>query len=65
MSEGRVIGLGPVGVAGLVALVLGFLRRSFLLSLLGGAALAADLTMPELGGHAARSSHAPSDGETG
>jgi hypothetical protein len=65
VSEGRVVGLGPVGIGGLVALVLGFLRRSFLLSLLGGAALAADLTMPELGGYAARSSHPPGDGETG
>jgi hypothetical protein len=47
------IAFGPVGVAGLVLLAAGAVRRSLPLALLGGAALWADATRPELGGFAA------------
>jgi hypothetical protein len=47
------IAFGPVGVTGLVLLAAGAVRRSLPLALLGGAALWADATRPELGGFAA------------
>jgi hypothetical protein len=61
VSDERAFGLGPVGLVGVAALLLGFLRRSFLLALVGGAALAADVLMPELGGYAARTSSRDAD----
>lgn len=44
------IAFGPVGLAGWGLLLLGILRRSRALSLLGLAAVAADVTIAELGG---------------
>jgi hypothetical protein len=44
------IAFGPVGLAGCGLLLLGILRRSRALSLLGLAAVAADVTIAELGG---------------
>jgi hypothetical protein len=44
------LAFGPVGLAGWALLLLGILKRSRLLSLLGLAAVAADVTIPELGG---------------
>jgi hypothetical protein len=41
---------GPVGLAGWALLLLGILKRSRVLSLLGLAAVAADVTVAELGG---------------
>jgi hypothetical protein len=41
---------GPVGLAGWALLLLGILLRRRLVSLLGLAAVAADVTIPELGG---------------
>lgn len=54
------IALGPVGAAGAAALVVGVLRRSWPLALLGGAAVWADVTRAELGGWAA--ANAPRSG---
>ena len=52
MSEERKISLsfGPVGLGGWAFLLLGILKRSRVLSLLGLAAVAADVTVAELGG---------------
>ncbi|HLF68207.1 MAG TPA: hypothetical protein VI503_02600 [Gaiellaceae bacterium] len=44
------IAFGPVGLAGWALLLLGILARSRLLSLLGLAGVAADVTVAELGG---------------
>jgi len=44
------IAFGPVGLAGWALLLLGILARRRLLSLLGLAAVAADVTVAELGG---------------
>jgi hypothetical protein len=44
------IAFGPVGLAGWGLLLLGILKRSRVLSLLGLAAVAADVTVAELGG---------------
>lgn len=49
----RIVGFGPVGVAGSALLLLGILSRRRLLALLGLGAVVADVTMPELGGFAA------------
>jgi hypothetical protein len=58
------IAFGPVGLAGWALLLLGILTRRRLASLLGLAAVAADVTVAELGGfkamNEARSSGAPS-----
>ena len=43
-------GLGPVGIGGCVFLLLGILKRSRMLSLLGIAGVVADVTVAELGG---------------
>jgi hypothetical protein len=45
-----ILGFGPIGLLGWALLLLGILKRSRLLSLLGLAGVAADVTMPELGG---------------
>lgn len=47
------IALGPVGVVGLVLLLLGLLRRSSGLRAAGALAVGADLTLPQLRGFAA------------
>lgn len=47
------VALGPVGVAGLLALAAGAARRSWRLAALGTACLAADATIPQLRGLAA------------
>jgi hypothetical protein len=44
------IAFGPVGLAGWGLLLLGILKRSRVLSLLGLGAVAADVTVAELGG---------------
>jgi hypothetical protein len=46
---------GPVGLAGWALLLLGILKRSRLVSLLGLAAVVADVTIAELGGFKAMS----------
>ena len=52
MNEGGdlKIGFGPVGLAGWAFLLLGILIRSRFVALLGLAAVAADVTVAELGG---------------
>ena len=52
MDEGRELTLafGPVGLAGWALLVLGILARRRLLALAGLGAVAADVTVAELGG---------------
>ena len=51
MNEDEVtLAFGPVGLAGWALLLLGTLKRSRLVSLLGLAAVAADVTVAELGG---------------
>ena len=49
----RIVGLGPVGLAGCVLLALGVLRRSRFAMLLGLAGVVADVTVAELGGYKA------------
>jgi hypothetical protein len=44
------IAFGPVGLAGLGLLLLGILKRSRVLALLGLGAVVADVTVAELGG---------------
>ena len=44
------IAFGPVGLAGCALLLLGILKRSRLVSLLGVAGVVADVTVAELGG---------------
>jgi hypothetical protein len=44
------IGFGPVGLAGWAFLLLGILKRSRFVALLGLAAVVADVTVAELGG---------------
>jgi hypothetical protein len=44
------LAFGPVGLAGWALLLFGILKRSRLASLLGLAAVAADVTVAELGG---------------
>ncbi len=52
MDEQRdtTIAFGPVGLAGCTLLLLGILRRSRFVSLLGLAGVVADVTVAELGG---------------
>jgi len=52
--EGPTIAFGPVGLAGLVALAAGLVRRRPLWCLAGAGALAADALVPGFGGMAAR-----------
>jgi hypothetical protein len=49
-EQGVSLSFGPVGLAGWGLLLLGILKRSRLLSLLGLGAVAADVTVAELGG---------------
>jgi hypothetical protein len=44
------VALGPVGLAGVVALLLGILTRSRILAVLGLGGIVADVTVAELGG---------------
>jgi hypothetical protein len=48
------LAFGPVGLAGWALLVLGILKRSRLVALLGLGAVAADVTVAELGGFKAK-----------
>jgi hypothetical protein len=48
------IAFGPVGLAGWALLLLGILKRSRFLALLGLGAVAADVTVAELGGFKAK-----------
>ncbi len=52
MDESRdlKVALGPVGLAGVAALLLGVLTRSRLLAVLGLGGIVADVTVAELGG---------------
>ena len=52
MDESRdlKVALGPVGLAGVVAQLLGFLTRSRILAVLGLGGIVADVTVAELGG---------------
>lgn len=56
MDETRdlTIALGPVGLAGLGVLLLGILRGSRLIALLGLSGVVADVTVAELGGFKAK-----------
>ncbi len=53
------LSFGPVGLAGWALLLLGILKRSRFLSLLGLAAVAADVTVAELGGFKAMNEARP------
>jgi hypothetical protein len=53
------IAFGPVGLAGCALLLLGILRRSRLISLLGLAGVVADVTVAELGGFKAMNETRP------
>jgi len=53
------IAFGPVGLAGWAFLLLGILKRSRLVSLLGLAAVVADVTVAELGGFKAMNEARP------
>jgi hypothetical protein len=58
--ESRVnLAFGPVGLAGWAMLGLGILKRSRFLSLLGLGAVAADVTIAELGGFKAMNETRP------
>jgi hypothetical protein len=61
MDEQRdvMLAFGPVGLAGWALLLLGILKRSRLVSLLGLAAVAADVTVAELGGFKAMNETRP------
>ena len=50
---------GPVGLAGWALLLLGILKRSRILALLGLGAVAADVTIAELGGFKAMNEARP------
>ena len=50
MRDETTLAFGPVGLAGLGLLLLGILRRSRFIALLGLAAVVADVTVAELGG---------------
>jgi hypothetical protein len=50
VDDQRTIAFGPVGLAGCGLLLLGILKRSRFLSLLGLAGVVADVTVAELGG---------------
>ena len=55
------LAFGPVGLAGWGLLLLGILKRSRLTSLLGLAAVAADVTIAELGGFKAMNETRPAE----
>ena len=57
------IAFGPVGVTGLVLILLGLVRRSTGLAAAGSLALAADATLPQLRGFAALSGRIEAGGE--
>jgi hypothetical protein len=60
-KRGPTLAFGPVGLAGWVLLLLGILKRSRVVSLLGLAGVAADVTIAELGGFKAMNETRPSD----
>jgi predicted lipid-binding transport protein (Tim44 family) len=53
------LSFGPVGLAGWALLLLGILKRSRIVALLGLAAVAADVTVAELGGFKAMNETRP------
>ncbi len=61
MDENRdlTIAFGPVGLAGLGILLLGILKRSRLIALLGLSGVVADVTVAELGGFKAMNETRP------
>ena len=62
MDENRdlTIAFGPVGLAGLGILLLGILKRSRVIALLGLSGVVADVTVAELGGFKAMNETRPS-----
>ncbi|MBA3333041.1 MAG: hypothetical protein H0U30_03540 [Actinobacteria bacterium] len=58
-SSDLTIAFGPVGVAGLALLVLGILKGSRLIALLGLSGVVADVTVAELGGFKAMNETRP------
>jgi hypothetical protein len=58
-ERGLKMAFGPVGLAGWAFLLLGILKRSRLVSLVGLAAVAADVTIAELGGFKAMNETRP------
>lgn len=63
MDEQRelTVGFGPVGLAGWGLLLLGILKRSRFVALLGLGAVVADVTIAELGGFKAMNEARPSE----
>jgi len=59
-NQDLTIAFGPVGLAGLGILLLGILKRSRLIALLGLSGLVADVTVAELGGFKAMNETRPS-----
>ncbi len=57
------IAFGPVGLAGWALLLLGILKRSRIVALLGLGAVVADVTVAELGGFKAMNETRPSGPE--
>jgi len=55
------VGFGPVGLAGWGLLLLGILKRSRFVALLGLGAVVADVTIAELGGFKAMNEARPSE----
>ena len=55
------IAFGPVGLAGCAFLLLGILKRSRLIALLGLAGVVADVTVAELGGFKAMNESRPAE----
>ena len=58
-EQGVALSFGPVGLAGWALLAFGILKRSRILSLLGLGAVAADVTIAELGGFKAMNETRP------
>lgn len=55
----RTVAFGPVGLAGCSLLLLGILKRSRFIALLGLAGVVADVTVAELGGYKAMNETRP------
>ena len=62
MRNETTLAFGPVGLAGLGLLLLGILRRSRFVALIGLAAVVADVTVAELGGFKALNETHPAPG---
>jgi hypothetical protein len=60
---GNTIAFGPVGLAGCALLLLGILKRSRFIALLGIAGVVADVTVAELGGFKAMNEARPASSD--